>query len=137
MLQAGIVGFLIVLVVAPPAPSPTPLPASDRLTGIGLLRWCDEQTPGTTEVDVMTCEAYVLGFTNGMEFGLGAGMAAASGINKRRTFFCFPKGIAPEQPRLVVVKWLRDHPAELHKRSEDLLSKALWDTWACPKEGRQ
>jgi hypothetical protein len=46
---------------------------------------------------------------------------------------CFPKGngVSNDQVVRIVVKWLQDHPQELHKGAESLVVCALHDSFPC------
>jgi hypothetical protein len=49
--------------------------------------------------------------------------------------YCPPDdGIAPDQARLIVQKFLRDHPERLDEDAESLASEALMDAFACSKK---
>ena len=48
-------------------------------------------------------------------------------------FFCTPRGVTWEQMRLVVLKWLQNHPESLHKPSGHLILTALASAFPCKK----
>ncbi len=47
--------------------------------------------------------------------------------------FCLPDGVTPNQTVRVVVKWLEDHPAQLHESAVELVLGALKENFPCHK----
>jgi hypothetical protein len=83
--------------------------------GNELKSMCDLSAPA--------CTAYILGARDGVVFAWGVG----------GTPWCFPDGVTNEQTMLVVQKYLRDYPEELHKFAVILTVDALVDAFPCGK----
>ncbi len=82
--------------------------AAEALTGLELLRQCEGRSPqGLEALGPILCATYLSGILDGyqvrtMEAGVG------------RQALCPPAaGIENEQSKLIVEKWLRDHPDAL------------------------
>jgi hypothetical protein len=74
----------------------------------------------------------------GFCFGLVHGLVGMNQIYefklKNAAFFCVPAGITNEQSVRIVLKYLRDHPEELHERSTVLAFRALQAAFPCTKK---
>ncbi len=74
----------------------------------------------------ISCTSYLQGFVDG--FSLEQARADA-GLPP----FCFPLGsVSVTQARLIVQRYLKDHPWNLHKDAGFLISMALVDAFPCP-----
>lgn len=83
------------------------------LTGTDLYRACASANPP----DQLVCAAYVAGFVQGSSIGA-------------RTY-CAPMEITGEQSVLIITKYLRDHPEELHYSAAILADIALAKAYPC------
>jgi Rap1a immunity proteins len=99
--------------------------ASER-TGYDFLLAC-EGKPGALEtIGEMRCAAYLLGF-------LDSYAITSQWLPRDRRFICLPKqGLQGGQALLVLTKWLREHPSELHQTVRVVAFQALKDTFPCP-----
>src|SRR4051812_24617196 len=80
---------------------------ANAFTGTELYRSCQSPTD-------LSCTAYVRGFVDGMVIGKVVGLT-------KLPMFCPPNdGILLEQGRLIVEKFLRDHPEKLHEQASFL-----------------
>jgi hypothetical protein len=80
------------------------------------------QTLCTNPGGVETCDSFFLGFTYGV-----ISQHVANGQ------ICFPTGLAPLQAKLVVEKYMRDHPEQLHADAVLITNAALTLAFPCPK----
>ena len=46
---------------------------------------------------------------------------------------CLPKGVTTEQGLKVLVKYMEDHPEELHDRTAELAFRAFVKAWPCSR----
>src|SRR5579862_3808457 len=76
-----------------------PAPSS---TGANALETCTDAS-GSAQI---SCLSYLVGFVQGLS--LQAGFS-------EKKLVCLPDGVTGEQSRRVVVKWLQDHPENLHR----------------------
>jgi hypothetical protein len=96
---------------------------ANAFTGTELYRSCQR---GPAD---LSCVAYVRGFVDGMVIGKVVGLTV--GLTKL-PMFCPPNdGILLEQGRLIVEKFLRDHPERLHEQASFLAANALLDAFPC------
>src|SRR2546430_2631053 len=92
------------------------------LTGSELYRFCGESSKGS--VQYTSCIGYVRGFVDGMAMGTAA---ASNGVK-----VCLPDdGMDVEQGRLILEKYMREHPEELHKEAGLPFGAALIDAFRC------
>ena len=73
----------------------------------------------------------------GFCFGLMEGMMAMNQVYEYRlknALFCQPKDITSAQAARIVVKYLRDHPEELHQPGSILAYVALSKAFPCAKK---
>jgi Rap1a immunity proteins len=93
------------------------------LTGTQLYQECLDKSKGFQD---LACLSYVRGFVDGMFMG-GAVAAQFAGQ------YCPPKdGIDAIQARLIIEKYLRDHPENLHIEVGLLAGTALMAAFPCP-----
>ena len=46
---------------------------------------------------------------------------------------CLPKGVTTEQGLKVLVKYMDDHPEELHEKTAELAARAFVKAWPCSR----
>jgi len=68
----------------------------------------------------LACSFYIEGFMDGVEMA-----------SNRTRDICWPKGVSVYQAVLVVVKWLKDHPEDLHNTARLQIMKALMNAFPC------
>lgn len=74
------------------------------------------------------CFGYLKGFTDGMV------VLAAANPNNRWSFICPAAEVTVNQQVQIVTKYLAEHPNELYKRADQLVSSALGHAFPCPTE---
>jgi len=85
-----------------------------------LLEQCAEKTP----IGDLGCAAYVKGIADGLRLG------AILGAEGHK--FCWPpNGLEPKQARLIIEKYLREHPADLHYSVGEHAALALYQAFVC------
>ena len=101
-------------------------PQSDATTGNGLLGSCQFSVKDTEDRNhnENTFEAWRDGFC----VGLVAGVGYAS------PHVCPDENVTSGQEKRVVLKYLQDHPEELHLEATVLVEKALAKAFPCPKK---
>ena len=93
------------------------------LSGTELYKACRQRDLSAGGI---SCIAYVRGFVDGMTLGYLTG-------KKSPLLYCPPRdGIAADQARLLVQKYLRDHPESLHLEAGNLAANALTEAFPCP-----
>jgi Rap1a immunity proteins len=97
------------------------------LTGTQLYQECLIKDHGPMDI---ACQSYIRGFVDG----------SVTATVIERDFagqYCPPKdGIDAIQARLIVEKYLRDHPEELHAEAGLLVSGALLAAFSCSKKSK-
>jgi Rap1a immunity proteins len=95
-------------------------PAAAQQTSVDLQRMC-----GATKanVDALICQVYFNAFTETL---IASGAAQQNGI-------CLPPGASANQNRLVVQKYMADHPEKLHEYAAILILDALSQAFPCTK----
>jgi len=94
------------------APAP-----SSALTGADLYANCQNKS----NLDQTACAAYLLGYWEGLHLGTALGTGS----------YCPPSGLSPQQSRLIIEKFLRDHPERLHEHAAFLAGEALTAAFKC------
>jgi hypothetical protein len=91
-------------------------PAKAEVTGMQLQEWCNgsEDT-----IDRARCITFMFGFISGLNFTDGK--------------VCLPNGVTVGQAALIVRKWTREHPEELHRDPASVAGRALLTAYACKK----
>lgn len=98
----------------------TTMPVTAQLKSMDLQGLCS-QMPETSR-DSMLCQFYIAGVYDGL-FG-GQIMA------KRHMSSCLP-AISGGQARLIVEKYMRDHPENLNMTADVLVASALFSAYPC------
>ena len=94
-----------------------PLAAAEHLSAQKLYERCSDHSGSAEDA---TCTAWIMGFADGLAMGQ-AGKA-----------WCFPEGGTVGQARLVIEKFLRDHPEVLHLPAVAVAGGALMAAFPCP-----
>ena len=98
-----------------------PFECANALTGTQLYELCAGNSGSTGNT---ACLAYARGFSEG--FLLGTAFTP--------NIYCAPDdGVSAEQARLIIQKYLRDHPEELHKEALYLAGNAMMAAFRCKK----
>jgi hypothetical protein len=109
---------------------PLALPAH-ALSGNDILQDCAEYDTAKNKQSGSVQEAY----DTGSCFGYIAGAADYARDVPVIPGLCvkLPRGATYNQIVAVVIKWLKDHPQELHQSGHFLVYRALFEAWPCPK----
>jgi len=95
---------------------------SHALPGTELYRSCHSKEGSVGD---FACVAYIHGFLDGLITGRMAG-------KQNPAILCPPKdGISVDQSRLIVEKYMRDHPDELNKETGLVAASAMLDAFPC------
>jgi Rap1a immunity proteins len=100
-----------------------PLPAevqADTLTGNDLLNQCERLGNPLS----FGCRMYLAGVID-MHYGFS--------VIVSQPLYCYPAGVTYEQLERIVVKYLRDHPKDLHYQAAYLATVALTDAFPCKR----
>jgi hypothetical protein len=115
--------------VAPATPASEPAdveaaPISD--SGNAFLAACNT---GRDKIMQAACNLWADGFLN----GLAAGIAAASpeDVNPEKTIICFPKTATHGQLLPLILKYIKDHPADEDQPTASLAFQALQEKFPC------
>ena len=94
--------------------------SAHAFTGLELLRQCEGREPeGRGALGEIICLAYLNGIIDGYQVG-------TIRLDATQRPLCPPAdGIVNEQMKLIVEKWLRDHPGDLHLPARVLVVIAL------------
>jgi len=100
----------------------------DRLDGNYLLDACQAAVAADDRDFAWknANEAYQAGYCFGV----------VEGVAKTAADRCYPDGVTYLQAQRIVVKYLQDHPAELHHWDTSLIQVALYDAFPCPPNKR-
>ena len=125
----------------------SPSRAANIKDGNDLLDACRDADKGPDEMKTqdqlrrsMMCLGYITGVTDGIK--------VATQVNERVNgkplnlgewggMFCIPDGVKVGQMLRVVVKYLRDHPEELHNDSAELVVAAFLTAFPCKVENER
>jgi hypothetical protein len=92
-------------------------------TADDLLQQCQDKTPDEL---IDPSNALMHGFCLGLFNGLIASSVAATLLKEQfnlgRPLFCAPSGVTPDQARRSFLKWMNEHPENLH---EDAIPHAV------------
>lgn len=95
------------------------------VSGADFYKDCAENEPKTTTAAGLSCLVYLKGFVDGIQVGDLLAAEAA-------TRFCPPAGGVPNtQARLIVQKYMREHPGDLAKDAGFSIAAALYEAFAC------
>jgi hypothetical protein len=95
---------------------------ASALDAIQLYRDCHAKTGSVGDFG---CTAYIHGFLD----GIATGRVVAE---KKPGMFCPPKeGVSVDQGRLIIEKYMRDHPGELNHAAGLVAAGAMYDAFPC------
>ena len=89
------------------------------MTGNELLEYCENES------------VYSQSLCNGFIDGAGDGFLSYALYIGRQLPFCYPEGATVRQMRRVIVKYLEEHPQDLHYGAADSAFIALEDAFPC------
>jgi hypothetical protein len=92
-----------------------------QVSGVDLQKYCASPLGSPWEI---ACLMYIQGFGGGIETGDGSKL-------KDRRMWCFPDNFTAEQAKLVVEKYMRDHPEKLHRNAAIVVGSALLLAFPC------
>jgi hypothetical protein len=109
-----------------------------EVSGNAFLRLCSvidkddlkhEAYQSDKAVDTMACLEYLGGFTDGVQVE----MELVNAETKRNAPapFCIPDDVERGQMVRIVLKYIRENPAEAHKHTGALIMKALGKVYPC------
>ena len=104
-------------------------------TGNQLLQRCEAATAilAKKSTDANFWDgAFCLGYI----WGIAESSAVFDVADNKFIMFCSPAGSTSGQAQKIVVKYLEDHPEELHKEAAVLVAKALQRAFPCRKTKR-
>lgn len=113
MLRSPIGLWLMLLVTIPWSPTLA-------FQGTDLYSLCN--TPSDPSLE-LACISYVRGVMDGL--------VVANEAGKRGIMFCPPQGYTIEQGRVVIQKFMRDHPEELAESAGAVATTALYVAFRC------
>jgi hypothetical protein len=99
----------------------TVAPAASDFTGVELRNICTSPAKDHPIEETM-CKFYIAGLNDGL---FGGQMMAQRGMRA-----CIPP-INGAQARLIVEKYMRDHPEELNKPAPIVIATAIWTAYPC------
>jgi hypothetical protein len=103
------------------------------VSGNAFLRVCSSvEHDIQTQIEmgyVVSCAAYITGFIDGVKFGTS--YAADKTGKKIPSLLCFPDEVETGQIMKILLKYIRDNPAEAHQRTDILLVNALRQAFPC------
>lgn len=118
-----------------------------NLTGKDLLENCEvklklsekkptESVNSTEAFQAGACTGYIKGFDD-MEIiyaSIIAGPSSNEADVKKYSLYCLPTGTTNLQMATIIVKYIKDHPAELNDDASLAAAKAFREAFACPKK---
>lgn len=105
----------------------------ESFTGSKMLKRCSLEQEDTNTAQAISDRSLCLGFLIATAFAMHCKGNGVFGVAGEPGYRSQPPAQATmDQIRRVIVKWLNDHPAELHKPSSILFAQALQETWPCP-----
>jgi hypothetical protein len=96
--------------------------AAHRADAQNLSTAGDLQTLCAKPDQERACSAYALGYAEGV-----------TAANKENVTICVPKGVGGRELRLVMDKYLKDHPEQLHEKVSVVLGAAFAGAYPCQK----
>lgn len=99
------------------------------------LKFADGHLRNTDIVQAEKCFAYLEGFMSGVNLATAVISGNYNDYAKNMAY-CVPDGATTAQGVRIIVKYLRENPAELHLNAEVLLMKALRQSFPCERGAR-
>lgn len=96
--------------------------------------------PGFRDVDYLElmngtyCKGYLMGIVEEQFVWAAADPPAPTGADPGVRHFCLPDALTPEQEVRVIVKWLEDHPEQLHEGALVVVHRALGEAFSCAQQ---
>lgn len=81
--------------------------------------------PGVSAGEAMRCAGYIVGMNGGVR------LESVARADLDPILYCLPDGVAPEQQMRVALKWLRDHPEDLHLAASTSFALAFRSAFPC------
>ena len=78
----------------------------------------------TNEARAVECQAYIVGALDGMIF--------QQVFDRKPLSFCAPEKVTYRQIVRVVMKYMDQHPEEIHKLFTIVIWSAVVEAWSCP-----
>ena len=112
----------------------------DFTTGQDVLTQCKRfvgDTPSSDVADAIACGWFVYGVLKGLRWGafIAAkriyGTKASAATQQRLMMYCKPEEVTLGQGVRVVVKYLENHPEQLHVESIPLIALAFSEAFPC------
>lgn len=103
------------------------------LTNGDLLSRCEPYVTGRTsgkQLEVSHCFGYVVGYAEGATMGA----LAVNGGSIVNMAFCTPDTVTTDQMVRVIVRYLQQHPEQLHLSSAIGAEAALKEAFPCPRQ---
>jgi hypothetical protein len=94
--------------------------SAGELTATELFQYCSDRAGSSGG---LICSAYVEGFTEGLIMGKSLSEAGLT--------FCPPRDLTVLQARLIVEKWMREHPKALNDSAKRVSIGALIRAYPC------
>lgn len=120
-MRAATVGLAFALSLPAIATAQEPL---SYVNGAELLKDCTAATNRRNQVEVT--DSSDPGWCDGLVYGVWNALGAFGIV-------CSPAEVKLSQVVLVVLKYLQDHPEQLHETQYRLVRKALVQVWPCKK----
>jgi len=99
--------------------------SADALTATKLFQYCSDQEGSFGDI---ACLAYVQGFTEGLIIG--------KQLPKNGLTFCPPKDLTVLQGRLIIEKWMREHPKLLNEKVRYVSMAAMLTAYPCQPKNK-
>jgi hypothetical protein len=119
--------FLVVLALLGATSSAIAGATSSPNSGAAVIEACEQAARSTAWVDRLIFDA---GFCMGI---VAATMWSLRGTN----LLCFPKGVTTGNCLRVLIKYMDDHPEELHMHAADLDVRAFVKAWPCSHDSEK
>ena len=123
MMRACFVGMVLLVSELFASQSGTTKVEVSDVRGTQLLRFCNR--PEST-MEFQFCDAFIVGVRDGVVLAIA--------LRDAKPILDIPNDVKQEQMRAVVMKYLKDHPEELHKPAGMLVIFAL--SQAFPPQGQ-
>ncbi|KPJ79011.1 MAG: hypothetical protein AMJ54_00695 [Deltaproteobacteria bacterium SG8_13] len=102
--------------------------SAETLRGDQLLIMLDDESSSGVQANVNRCRA--MGYIQ----GLLDSYTVFSTRDPSLKVFCMPEqGVSSAQARILIVKWLKEHPERLHEQARLLVFHALAEAFPCKK----